>query len=180
MGSSSTLAGAAAATETKKPHVTWSDTMPKAFRQSHDFLRRETSSSSAAANKRESVVWNLKGRKDMTLIHTKKVFFFHLSRSVSRFISTSREHSSLITSNRLFTPPPPTQHLTFQRLHVIPCYTTKSEFDIWLQSIPSIRNVDPQRKMMTSGVGQCIDTFLSGRIALLSRGVCTRNMSKIK
>ncbi|XP_046643483.1 nephrin-like isoform X2 [Daphnia pulicaria] len=56
MGSSSTLAGAAAATETKKPHVTWSDTMPKAFRQSHDFLRRETSSSSAAANKRESVV----------------------------------------------------------------------------------------------------------------------------
>lgn len=79
MGSSSTLAGAAAATETKKPHVTWSDTMPKAFRQSHDFLRRETSSSSAAANKRESVVWNWKGRKDMTLISHKKSFFSSLS-----------------------------------------------------------------------------------------------------
>ena len=59
MGSSMTLAGAVGAStsvETKKPHVTWSDTMPKAFRQSHDFLRRETSSSSIAANKRESVV----------------------------------------------------------------------------------------------------------------------------
>ena len=59
MGSSMTLAGAVGAStsvETKKPHVTWSDTMPKAFRQSHDFLRRETSSSSTAANKRESVV----------------------------------------------------------------------------------------------------------------------------
>jgi hypothetical protein len=43
-----------------KPHVTWSDTMPKVFRQSHEFLRRETSSSggssSIAHNKRESVV----------------------------------------------------------------------------------------------------------------------------
>ncbi|KZS21588.1 Sidestep protein [Daphnia magna] len=57
MGSSSTLAAAAATpVETKKPHVMWSDTMPKAFRQSHDFLRRETSSHSAGANKRESVV----------------------------------------------------------------------------------------------------------------------------
>ncbi|XP_057370740.1 nephrin-like [Daphnia carinata] len=56
MGSSSTLAAAATPVEAKKPHVLWSDTMPKAFRQSHDFLRRETSSHSAGANKRESVV----------------------------------------------------------------------------------------------------------------------------
>lgn len=59
MGSSSALAGAMSTTttiESKKPHVTWSDTMPKAFRQSHEFLRRETSSSPAASNKRESVV----------------------------------------------------------------------------------------------------------------------------
>ena len=41
----------------QKSHVTWSDTMPKVFRQSHEFLRRETSSGCISnANKRESVV----------------------------------------------------------------------------------------------------------------------------
>ena len=41
--------------ETKKSHVTWSDTAPKSFRQSHEFLRSDISNSNAPT-KRESVV----------------------------------------------------------------------------------------------------------------------------
>jgi hypothetical protein len=64
-----------------------------------------TSVKVSCETEKEEKIWHL--------FHTKKVFF-HLSRSVSRFISTFREHSSLITSNRLLTPLPPysTSHLS--------------------------------------------------------------------